>query len=310
MVISETATAGFVRRLVTEHLPGLLRDHDPRASKSTLKGASSPLGGMAWDTAETHVATPGLRNQMTLLCDLLAEHGTGLLLTLDEIHHQHLDELRELATTLQHLLRESHNIAFAGAGLPAAVSEVLSDNVLTFLRRADRHHLGPVPLEEVAEAIAVPTADSGRSIDPALSQRAAEATAGYPFLIQLIGHHIWRLHPHVVKISAADVEQGIAAARRRLGALVLEPALADLSDVDRTFLMAMAHDDGPSKMGDIGERLGVDTNYTGQYRLRLIAAGMIERTGHGRVAFSMPYLRDHLREHGALDAQRGFDPGI
>ncbi|MCZ7628540.1 MAG: hypothetical protein M5U19_05565 [Microthrixaceae bacterium] len=54
----------------------------------------------------------------------------------------------------------------------------------------------------------------------------------------------------------------------------------------------MAHDDGPSKMSDIGSRLKVDANYASQYRLRLIASELIEPVGHGRVDFTMPYLRD------------------
>ena len=71
----------------------------------------------------------------------------------------------------------------------------------------------------------------------------------------------------------------------------------------------MAHDDGPSKMSDIASRLNVDANYASQYRLRLIASELIEPVGHGRVDFTMPYLRDYLREHVALDAQRELPPG-
>jgi len=308
LVIAETATPGFVQRLVEQHLPRLLRDHDPKATKSKMKGVTAPIvgGGATWDTTEAHNSIAGLRNQMTLLLDLLGERDTGLLLTLDEIHHKHRDELRELATTLQHLLREERNVAFVGAGLPAAVSEVLSDDVLTFLRRADRYHLGPVPHGEVAAAIATPITASERSIDSALSRRAAEATAGYPFLIQLVGYNVWRLHPDRAVVSVDDVERGILAAQRRLGSLVLAPSLADLSDVDRTFLLAMAQDDGPSRMSDLAGRLNVDSNYAGQYRLRLLAAELIESAGHGKVTFAMPYLRDYLREHGALEAQRGL----
>ena len=92
---------------------------------------------------------------------------------------------------------------------------------------------------------------------------------------------------------------------QHLGRLpLIEPALADLPGVARTFLLAMAHDDGPSKMSDIASRLKVDANYASQYRLRLIATELIEPVGHGRVDFTMPYLRDYLREHVALDAQR------
>jgi len=310
LVISETASPGFVQRLVTEHLPTLLSDHDPSATKSKMKGVTAPVvgGSATWDTTDVHTAAAGLRNQMTLLCDLLAKHDTGLLVTLDELHREQPDELRELATTLQHLMREERSVAFVGAGLPAAVSEVLSDDVLTFLRRADRYHLGPVPLTEVAKAIATPIKESRRTISEQLSNRAAAATAGYPFLIQLVGYDVWRLNPKVKDVSAADVETGITAAERRLGSLVVEPSLADLSDVDRTFLLAMAQDDGPSKMIDVARRLNVDGNYASQYRLRLLATELIESVGHGMVDFALPYVRVYLREHGSLDAQRGLSP--
>ena len=311
LVISETASPGFVGRLVTEHLPALLHDQDPNATTSKLKGLTAPVvgGGATWDTTQSHVSSPGLRNQMTSLCDLLAANGMGLLLTLDEIHQKQRDELRELATTVQHLFREGREVAFVGAGLPSAVSEVLSDEVLTFLRRADRYHLGRVSLEDVANAIATPIMDAGRSISPELSARSAEATDGYPFMIQLVGYHVWRLHPGASDVAEEDVNVGILAAQRRLGSLVVEPSLADLSNVDRTFLLAMAQDDGPSRMIDIAGRLNCDANYASQYRLRLLAAELIESAGHGSVTFALPYLREYLREHGALDAQRGLAVG-
>ena len=114
------------------------------------------------DTTQAHATTPGLRNQMTLLGELLAGQDAGLLVAVDEIHHRQRDELRELATTLQHLVREERNIALVGAGLPAAVHDVLSAGVLTFLRRANLHPLGPVPMTEVADAIVTPIAFSKR----------------------------------------------------------------------------------------------------------------------------------------------------
>ncbi len=61
----------------------------------------------------------------------------------------------------------------------------------------------------------------------------------------------------------------------------------------------MAENDGPSRMSDIQSRLGVDANYASQYRLRLIAAELIHATQRGYVDFSLPYLREYLREHAA-----------
>ena len=70
----------------------------------------------------------------------------------------------------------------------------------------------------------------------------------------------------------------------------------------------MAQDDGPSGMSDLAGRLNVDSNYAGQYRLRLLAAELIESAGHGKVDFAGPYLRDYLHEYGGLEAQRGLSP--
>jgi hypothetical protein len=123
----------------------------------------------------------------------------------------------------------------------------------------------------VSTAIRKPIEREGREIAEAEAGRAAHATGGYPFLIQLVGYHIWRQQPRRREIAASDVDAGIVAARRRLGSLVHESAIADLSGVARTFLLAMAHDHGPSTMSDIAARLNVDSNYASQYRLRLIA---------------------------------------
>ena len=79
-----------------------------------------------------------------------------------------------------------------------------------------------------------------------------------------------------------------------------------LSDVDRTYLLAMAQDDGPSRTGKVAERMGVSAQYAGEYRRRLIKGGIIEAAGHGFVHFTIPYTAEHLREHAADDALEGM----
>lgn len=130
-----------------------------------------------------------------------------------------------------------------------------------------------------------------------------DGARGYPFMLQLVGAHSWRLNPDTAEITVDDATRGVARARRRLGALVHEPALSAASDIDKSFLLAMAQDDGPSKMADIQYRLDVDVNYASQYRLRLIAAELIYPTRRGYVDFALPYLREYLRQHSAIDAR-------
>lgn len=299
-VISETGTPGLVDRLATQHVPRLLEAIAPKGSKVTGLTMPLNLGGITFATVDDIPAD--LRTRMTVAADLLDQrHGAGLLITVDEIHPAHTGEFRDLAVAIQHAFREGRQVAFAGAGLSVAISDILNDEVLTFLRRADRYELGRVPRPAVAEGLLTPIRNAGRNVTDEALAVMVEGTQGYPFLIQLVGSRTWRLHPDREEIDVADAQEGVAQARRRLGSLVHAPALSSCSDVDKTFLMAMAQDNGPSKMADIQQRMQTDANYAGQYRLRLIAQELIQPVGHGKVDFTIPYLREYLREHATSD---------
>jgi hypothetical protein len=301
LVVSETASPGFVDRIARQELPRLLESFDPKAVRRRLTGITGPMGsgGVTWSTMESHAPEATLRSQVELITDLLAENETGLLITLDEIHHNQIDELRQLATTVQHAFREERQLAFVGAGLASAITDVVNDEVLTFLRRAERHALGSVAGEDVARAIRTPVEESGRTVAEDVLDVMVKGTRGYPFLIQLVGSQVWRLRKSEREISMESAREGVSDALRRLGRLVYEPALAEASEIDKSFLLAMAKDDGPSRMKDIQQRLEIDANFASQYRLRLIASELIESTGRGYVDFALPYLRDYLREHAA-----------
>lgn len=301
LVISETAAAGFLERLTQSRLPALLREFDPDAVRRRLTGVQLPIkgGGLEWETLEAHVVRTDLRAQIMLLTDLLAENETGLMITLDEVHRNQIEELREFAIVVQHAFREDRELAVAVAGLSSSVSELLNDDVLTFLRRADRYSLATVGLDEVRRALLEPIEQGGRSVEVDALDAMVVGTEGYPFLIQLVGSYCWRANRRAETISLEDVKKGVADARRRLGSLVHAPALAESSDIDRSFLLAMSEDDGPSRMADIRQRLGVSSQYASIYRLRLIESELIEPAGHGRVDFTLPHLRDYIRGHAA-----------
>jgi type II secretory pathway predicted ATPase ExeA len=301
VVVSETASNGLVERLVAEGLPHAARLLDFPDLERRVTGIALPLnlGSVQMHVSPKNRAEAGLRTQVRELTDHLARHDTGLMITVDEIHGGNRDDLRSLGAVVQHCFREDRPVAFVAAGLPSAVKDLLNDDVVTFLRRADRHQLGTVDDADVADALRDPIEGSGRTIDDDALAVAVDGTGGYPFLIQLVGHWIWRTSPAEPVIDLAQATGGLDAARRRMGSLIHEPALYDLSPTDRTFLAAMALDDGPSQMADIAARMNVDANYASQYRLRLIGADMIRAVGHGRVEFAMPYLRDYLREHAS-----------
>ncbi len=157
---------------------------------------------------------------------------------------------------MQHAFREGRELAFVGAGLAASVSDVINDDVLTFLRRAERHALGPVPRSDVQRAFREPIEMAGRSIGNDALHVMVEGASGYPFLLQLVGAQTWRVHPTEGEITVEDATLGVTRARRRMGALIHEPALT--AAASPTELIYSHH--------------------------------------RGYVDFTLPYLREYLRE--------------
>ena len=52
---------------------------------------------------------------------------------------------------------------------------------------------------------------------------------------------------------------------------------------------------GESRLSDVAGRLGVDVNYAGVYRQRLIRAGMIASTGWGHIDLAHHAAREWIR---------------
>ena len=235
----------------------------------------------------------GFRVKLSLLCDALAEHGRGVAILVDEVTASSA-QMRELATTYQHLRGEEKNIVTAMAGLPTSISSVLNDNVLTFLNRAHKVHLGPVSLNETAAFYMQAFERAGKKITADVLDSAVRATRGYPYLLQLIGFYILRLAGGKAQITSDIVKLAVTNSKREMAEAVYEPSLRPLSRKDLAFLRAMAHDTGPSQIVDIRQRMGVSGATVQQYRKRLIAADIIAPVRRGEVTFTLPYLGEYL----------------
>lgn len=302
IVVDDTATPGFGERIAAT--VDRYRTELGKPERSRLAGVTLPsifgVGGGGITLTPAEPASPSWRDRVTALLEALAPHETGLVITIDEVHAASADELRQLAVDVQHFIREELPISLVLAGLPEAVEDILlkgDQSVSTFLRRAERIQLLDVPVPLVAESLQKTITDSGRTITAEDAMRAAEATGGYPFAIQLVGYHVWRLADENGTITSEAVTKGINAANIRLGSLVHAPALADLSPADRTFLIAMSKDDGPTHVADLARRLDREPGHVSMYRARLLAAGVIEAPKWGEVDFAIPGLREYLREH-------------
>ncbi|OJI03080.1 hypothetical protein BKD75_05290 [Corynebacterium diphtheriae] len=309
-VISETATAGFTERIIDalfRKASEILHTHRRKLSGITLPS----IGGIQFSDILEHQPKITLRSVLTEILSWqeeidrkLGQDSVGLLITLDELHYHRREEVIDFGATIQHLVREDLNISVAMAGIPQSIKPLLASeegkNPVTFLRRANRIDLGLIDNNEVRKALAEPVEKVGFMWESDALTDAAEACGGYPFMIQLIGQQCFK-RKRSNFITVDSVAEAAVVAKRKLGQLVHEPALADLSEVDRTFLVAMAADDAPSTMSDIAQRLGVNSQYAGNYRRRLIDAEIITSSGYGQVDFELPYMREYLREHAVVD---------
>lgn len=300
LTVDETAHKGLIGRLISQlRKPDTELDVEAEIRLPGVRAKASHA--VRFDPNESTM----LHEIISRRLDELERKHRGLLITIDEAQGATRDDMVMLATTLQHLTRKGRDFAFVFAGLPEMSSKWLNDDVITFMRRAQAETLADVPLAEVRDALSETFTQTGFILrDPDLD-RATEATGGYPYMIQLVGYNIWRIahrkHPNMdqVPVTREDVEQGISDALVRLGDAVHGPEMDGLSSVDKTYLLAMAQDDGPSSTSEIARRMGKGPNYGSMYRNRLLDAHVIKETSFGYVDFAIPYLREYLREHDA-----------
>jgi len=202
-----------------------------------------------------------------------------------------------LVSDYQHFVRERRNVALIMAGLPGKVLQMFSDESISFIRRAFQHQLDKVPYEAVKTSMKKTIVASKRTINTDSLEKAARFTDGFPFLIQLVGYHIWKQSPETEKISNDDVEAGIKSSEEAMDQMILETTIKELSDLDIAFLRAMSKDETISRLSDIARRMGISSAQAGQYRLRLIRQGVIEPYGRGRLQFSLPLLKNYIRKY-------------
>lgn len=296
-VIEETASDGLCERLVSELCSkDSLIDKLTFAPSITIAGASVSLGEAELSPKRMPET---LRKAMSARLDALEKRDAGLMISIDETQAASRADLIAIATAIQHQIREKRNVSIVFAGLPQMISDLFDDEVITFLRRARTNVLANVPIDEVKESFAQTFEDSGMSLDTSLVEKAAVATAGYPYMIQLVGYYIWDAADarESTVISKEDVDEGIREARVDLDNAVCVPELHGLSKNDKAYLEAMAVSDGPSGTSEVAKRMGRSAKYAATYRKRLLDAYVIRQTDRGEVDFAVPFLREYLRGH-------------
>jgi len=291
LIIDVTATEGLLVAIVDEFTrkgkkwirKGL------HGIKSLTAGGMGFSFGLEKEAAEIH----GFRYTISEFLDDIKKHEVTTVFLIDEVQKS-TPEMREFATTYQHLLRENYDVALMMAGLPNALYDVLNDDVLTFLRRSHRVFLENVSVKAVEVAFEEVFTENNRNITKDALSMAAAYTAGYPYLIQLIGYYLWKQDGK--PLNDAHVERALTLSKDALYQNIHDMIFRELSQRDKEFLIAMATDERESAFGDIVTRLGVTKGFASTYRKRLIEAGIIHGSSYGHLAFTPPFTREYIHE--------------
>lgn len=296
LVVQEDAqSSGSLCARITNRLVSHLAEQDPPAHSRYIARLKIGPVEVERQARDLPALPPTLRSTMEAVLDA-GSPPTGIMLSVDEIHSATSEDLHELGNAVQHLHRDRRPIAVLFAGLPAAADD---PPMPTFLTRCMQPDIHQVDDSEIERGFVETAAASSATFAPDALALAVRSTAGYPYMLQLVGYHAWNEAPPAADgrrtITAPQIRSTVAEAERQLARSVMLDVDRRLSPQDRAFLLAMAHDNGSSRMRDLASRLHQGPQYVNMYRVRLLESGLITQTGRGRVDFAFPGHRAMLR---------------
>ena len=298
-VIYDVAHAGLIQRL-TASLKTL--EGKPPKRKNRVELALGIPGATLTASSESEVAQDSelhFRATLAESVDRVINAGaTGILLVIDELHDGETEELSTLGAAIQIITRiNAMPLAFVGAGLPELDQRVLDTPGTTFLERCARYDTTALGTVESRNALQTPFIDAGIGFSETGMNNAITATAGHPFAIQSIGHHIWAKHPDSEKtISIKTFQDAIEKGLSSMGRQVAQPVWKRLSETDQKFVLAMArHPNVDVPVSYIASELDRDPKWVSRYRNRLIKAAVIKPASRGHITFAHPAFRSWIQ---------------
>ncbi|MPZ54871.1 MAG: AAA family ATPase, partial [Acidimicrobiia bacterium] len=224
----DASTPGFVDRVARDTDRELEELEGPPPIKR-LSGVEAGGFGVEFENVPPEPRTLDLRHSLTELTNRLVQHSTGVLITIDELQNADRTEARVLGSVIQHVARrQAKPVAFVGAALPSIEDTILADQAITFFQRCSRYEIGPLDPTATRAALVVPINDQGGFITTDALNLAVKESRGYPFVVQLIGFHMWELADGQ-EITQEVAVSAIDEANNRFATAIMGPTWRQLS---------------------------------------------------------------------------------
>ena len=293
---------GFRRQLAFEFRSALLAVSPrsrwkPKAiSASGVLGAfSSSLGvhnpltaewtELATGTADTGTLSTDLTAMILALGEAAQEHGTGVVLVVDEVHRLTIRQLGALIDSLHRTYLRELPITLVGAGLPRSDAIAAETQV-----RANRLFEFPV-LGGLPETDAATLLRGSLEWDDDAIAAAVAITGAIPSFLQTLGHVAWA-DDGDTRVTSLTVEKLRQTYEHSVDTDFFGKKLTRAKELELAYLRAIA--DAPEE-AETARLLGRTSHQCADTRSDLIEKDWIYLRADGAAAFTAPGFEEHLR---------------
>lgn len=223
-----------------------------------------------------------------------AEHGTALVIAIDELQYVPEEQLAALIFAFHRIGQQQLPITLISAGLPQLVGQ--TGRAKSYAERLFEF----VPIDRLddqaaKDALCKPAEKEGVKFSDAAIQTILQQTQGYPYFLQEWGKHSWNMATGS-PIAAQDASDATGAALAELDSSFFRVRFDRLTPAEKRYLRAMAElGAGPHRSGDIADRIGKKVTTVAPVRNSLMTKGMIFSPAHGDTAFTVPLFDGFMR---------------
>jgi hypothetical protein len=227
--------------------------------------------------------------------ELARDHGTGVLLTVDELHYVALPVLEALVVGLHRAAQLRLPITIAGAGLPSLAA--VTGEAKSYAERMFIYpEIGSLSGPQATDALVLPASDEGVEWEPAALDLVIDATQGYPYFVQEFGKRAWDVAEGPALITLDEVERSIPVAIAELDDGFFRVRTGRTSDPERAYLRAMAElGPGPVRSSAVAALLGKKPTAVTPIRDSLIKKALCYSPRWGELDFTVPLFEAFMK---------------
>jgi hypothetical protein len=291
----------------------LIRLSAGEAMRAGLKNALSALTGFVAamkikyndiEVTMDHEPQKGVADSGDLehdLADLFArvgaaalEHGTAVVLFIDELQYVKEDQLSALIAALHRAGHDQLPLTMLAAGLPQLVGKTgraksYAERLFEFV------HVDSLDADAARDALCIPAEREGVTYDAEAIAAIQDQTKGYPYFLQEWGKHAWNI-AEASPIKSEHASRATAVALAELDSSFFRVRFDRLTPAEKRYLRAMAElGPGPHRSGDVAHLLNKKVTTVAPTRNNLISKGMIFSPSHGDTAFTVPLFDGFMK---------------